>query len=124
MRTCIILVECLLEGDDKEVTPAVRKAAFVALARSVRHQTVIYDSTGLRHVAQLAVRAMKDLDRNVRISAGYETILSSLQDTDEYMRRWCLTELVHLHLHFDDHLSEHLNAIFVALQNLLTKNDD
>ena len=70
LKPCLFLVECILDGADNEVTPAVHRAIYVALARSVRHQTVRYGAAGLEHIKQLAARGMKNNDRNVRLNAG------------------------------------------------------
>lgn len=64
------VVACMLEGSAQEVTPSVRKAAYAALVRSVRHHTYGAPSGELDHVAQFAARGMKDSDRNVRLGAG------------------------------------------------------
>ena len=69
-RTCMTVVTSMLDGTPQEVTPSVRKAAYTALARSVRHHSYGPNSGELDYVAQLAVRGMKDSDRNVRLSAG------------------------------------------------------
>lgn len=70
LKTCILVVTGILDGSESEVTPSVRKAVYVALTRSVRHQTIKCDGAGLEYVAELAAKGMRDIDRNVRLSAG------------------------------------------------------
>lgn len=70
LRACVAVLKCVTDGTEQEVTAAVRKAAYNALARALRHQPSTYTGSRLNYALSYTSKGMKDADRNVRISAG------------------------------------------------------
>lgn len=60
----------LLSGPTEEVTPKVRMAVFDALCKTLRHHTSGFSGGKLENIEDMVIRAMKDKDRSVRLSAG------------------------------------------------------
>ncbi|GJE85010.1 serine/threonine-protein kinase [Phanerochaete sordida] len=102
LRACLTVLGCALEGPEKEVTPHVRKAGYDALARTLRHQPSGYCSKRLMQAMDVMRKGMKDVDRNVRMSAGR-----------------CLVELVNVYLRFPVDPETAIDNLFKRIQDLL-----
>ncbi|OSX59349.1 hypothetical protein POSPLADRAFT_1048687 [Postia placenta MAD-698-R-SB12] len=64
----------LLSGPTEEVTPKVRMAVFDALCKTLRHHTSGFSGGKLENIEDMVIRAMKDKDRSVRLSAGHSLV--------------------------------------------------
>ncbi|KAI0080860.1 hypothetical protein K474DRAFT_1682349 [Panus rudis PR-1116 ss-1] len=92
---CMRLSFLLLDGPRKEVTPAVRKTVYEALARNTVHNTTGFGGNRLDVPRDFIIRGMKDADRSVRLSAGR-----------------ALIELVRLHQMIGGEASARLEPVF------------
>jgi serine/threonine-protein kinase ATR len=61
-------MEALLRGGNGEVTPAVRRGVFKALAPILRHRN---EEDPGQHVMDFIFRGLADKDRGTRLQAGY-----------------------------------------------------
>ncbi|EKM59861.1 uncharacterized protein PHACADRAFT_181804 [Phanerochaete carnosa HHB-10118-sp] len=107
LRACMSVLGCAMDGTDREVTAAVRKAAYNALVRTLRHQPSTHTSAGLDHAADFALSGMKDADRNVRISAGR-----------------CAVELVNIYLRLENSSQERVDPLFGMINEVLGTGQD
>ncbi|KAF8165694.1 hypothetical protein B0H34DRAFT_690087 [Crassisporium funariophilum] len=62
------VITCLLDGQEDEVTPQVRRKVHHAITSMFRHRDWTED---LEPMISIVFRGMNDMDRSVRISAGY-----------------------------------------------------
>ncbi len=80
---CLRVGSCLLDGTGKEVTSAVRRVAYEALSRSIRHHTTGFGGRRVDHASEFISRGLKDQDRTVRLSAGSVLLLPLLRSVNE-----------------------------------------
>jgi hypothetical protein len=60
----------LLEGDEGDVTPQVRKGAYEALTHTVKHVPSKSAIDAMRPTCEMVIVGMADSDRDIRLSAG------------------------------------------------------
>lgn len=70
MPTFLTVLARLLDGEDDEVTPLVRRKTYDVVSEIMKHQDV-HRRDGMDHATNMILEGMSDKDRSVRLSAGY-----------------------------------------------------
>ncbi|KAJ7688699.1 hypothetical protein B0H17DRAFT_938064 [Mycena rosella] len=70
ISTGLSVVARFLDGPEDEVSPGVRRRAYVVLSNMIRHHTITPGREGLDHTSNMIFRGIGDLDRSVRLGAG------------------------------------------------------
>jgi serine/threonine-protein kinase ATR len=66
----LAMIGQLLEGNEGDVTPQVRKGAYEALTCAIKHVPSKSAIDALRPACEMVIAGMTDSDRNIRLSAG------------------------------------------------------
>lgn len=67
----LVVIARLLEGSEDEVTAHVRRSAYDALCRVIKHHDPRSATHGLEDAGNVILRGISDKERSVRLSAGY-----------------------------------------------------